>query len=93
VAGGDALIDPSIARRLISQFVGASRPSREEPPQLAALTPREREVLRLVAQRLNLRDRVEAPTSAVLWSHERTTSDKVRESLNKRDGTRRTTWQ
>jgi len=50
VAGGDALIDPSITRRLIQQFVRASRPRREEPSQLAALTPREREVLRLVAQ-------------------------------------------
>ncbi len=36
VAGGGALIDPSITRRLIQQFVRASRPSREEPSQLAA---------------------------------------------------------
>ena len=53
VAGGDALIDPSITRRLIQQFVRASRPRQEEPSQLAALTPREREVLRLVAQGLS----------------------------------------
>jgi len=50
VAGGNALIDPSITRRLIQQFVRASRPRREEPSQLAALTAREREVLRLVAR-------------------------------------------
>lgn len=50
VAGGYALIDPMITRRLIQQFVQASRPRTELPPQLAALTPREREVLRLVAQ-------------------------------------------
>ena len=49
VAGGNALIDPSITRRLIQQFVRASRPRRDEPSQLVALTPREREVLRLVA--------------------------------------------
>jgi DNA-binding NarL/FixJ family response regulator len=53
VAGGNALIDPSITRRLIQQFVRASRPPRDEPSQLVALTPREREVLRLVARGLS----------------------------------------
>ncbi len=53
VAAGNALIDPSITRRLIQQFVVASRPIREEPPQLAALTAREREVLRLLARGLS----------------------------------------
>jgi DNA-binding NarL/FixJ family response regulator len=50
VAAGDALIDPSITRRLITQFVQAARPDPVDPPRLAALTRREREVLRLVAQ-------------------------------------------
>lgn len=53
VAAGDALIDPSITRRLIAQFVNATRPRTDQPPQLAALTPRELEVLRLVAQGLS----------------------------------------
>jgi DNA-binding NarL/FixJ family response regulator len=53
VAAGDALIDPSITRRLIAQFVQASRPAATEPPQLASLTPRERDVLRLLAQGLS----------------------------------------
>ena len=53
VAAGDALIDPSITRRLIQQFVRATRPRTEYPPPLAALTPRERDVLRLVAQGLS----------------------------------------
>jgi DNA-binding NarL/FixJ family response regulator len=53
VAAGDALIDPSITRRLIQQFVHATRPRSEQPPQLVALTPREREVLRLVAKGLS----------------------------------------
>jgi DNA-binding NarL/FixJ family response regulator len=53
VAGGDALIDPSITRRLIQQFVHATRPRSEQPQQLLALTPREREVLRLVAKGLS----------------------------------------
>ena len=41
VAAGDALIDPSITRRLIAQFVLAARPDPVDPPRLAALTPRE----------------------------------------------------
>jgi DNA-binding NarL/FixJ family response regulator len=53
VAAGDALIDPAITRRLISQFTQAARPEPVDPPQLAALTPRERDVLRLVAQGLS----------------------------------------
>jgi DNA-binding NarL/FixJ family response regulator len=53
VAGGNALIDPSITRRLIQQFVRVARPAREEPLQLATLTAREREVLRLVARGLS----------------------------------------
>jgi DNA-binding NarL/FixJ family response regulator len=50
VAAGDALIDPAITRRLIAQ---AARPEPADPPQLARLTPRERDVLRLVAQGLS----------------------------------------
>jgi len=53
VAAGDALIDPAITRRLIQQFVRAARPSTTAPEQLAALTPREREVLRHIAQGLS----------------------------------------
>jgi len=55
VAAGDALIDPTITRRLIQQFVRATRPSTTAPEQLAALTPREREVLRHIAQGLSNR--------------------------------------
>ena len=53
VASGDALIDPSVTRRLISRFILASRGERPTPPQLAELTPREQEVLRLVARGLS----------------------------------------
>ncbi len=50
VAGGDALIAPSVTRRLIAEF--AARPSRPAPPTaaIADLTPRELEVLRLIAR-------------------------------------------
>lgn len=53
VAAGDALIDPTITRRLIQQFVRASRPRNTAPERLAALTPRERDVLRHIAQGLS----------------------------------------
>ncbi len=52
VAAGDALIDPSITRRLIQQFALATKPSSHDPPELESLTPRERDVFRLVAQGL-----------------------------------------
>ncbi len=53
VAAGDALIDPSITRRLITQFVHAARPDPVDPPSWPTSTPRERDVLRLVAQGLS----------------------------------------
>ncbi|WP_084964439.1 response regulator [Thermoactinospora rubra] len=52
VARGDALIAPSVTRRLIAEFAG--RVKRPEPgPELNGLTEREREVLSLVAQGLS----------------------------------------
>ncbi|MFG1618029.1 response regulator [Nonomuraea wenchangensis] len=52
VARGDALISPSVTRRLIAEFAG--RVKRPEPgPQLNALTEREREVMTLVAAGLS----------------------------------------
>jgi DNA-binding NarL/FixJ family response regulator len=52
VAAGEALLSPSVTRRLIGEF--ASRPERPElqPPEMAVLTDREREVVGLVAQGL-----------------------------------------
>ena len=49
-ARGDALIDPSVTRRLIARFTSAVRPAAATPAEVMALTPREREVLRLVAR-------------------------------------------
>ena len=53
VAQGEALLSPSVTRRLIREFV--AQPGRHRPPpeQLAELTEREREVLALVAQGLS----------------------------------------
>lgn len=49
VAAGEAWLDPKVVRRLLPEF--AARPIKEvpTPERLAALTPREREVLRLMA--------------------------------------------
>ena len=47
VTAGDALLAPSITRRLIEEFAGG--PSPDHRPGLDELTPRELEVLRLMA--------------------------------------------
>jgi DNA-binding NarL/FixJ family response regulator len=53
VAGGDALLAPSVTRRLVAEF--ASRPTHtaKPPAGLELLTEREREVLGLVARGLS----------------------------------------
>jgi DNA-binding NarL/FixJ family response regulator/class 3 adenylate cyclase len=54
VAAGEALLAPSITRRLIGHFTRAARPaSADVPERLRELTGRELEVLRLVAQGLS----------------------------------------
>ncbi|MGW5424369.1 response regulator [Streptomyces sp. NPDC003943] len=53
VAAGDAVVAPSLTRRLLDTYIHhlppASRP-KEEDPRLATLTEREREILTVVAQ-------------------------------------------
>nr|WP_296069233.1 response regulator transcription factor [uncultured Actinoplanes sp.] len=53
VAAGEALLAPSVTRRLIAEF--ANRPNRDRlrPAALNALTPRETDVLRLIARGLS----------------------------------------
>jgi DNA-binding NarL/FixJ family response regulator len=56
IAAGDALLAPAITRRLIAEFARL-RPRPPEPPNdLAALTPRELEILGLVAEGLSNRE-------------------------------------
>ena len=52
VAGGDALLAPSITRRLIQEFAQAGPPSGPPPPGLDELTARELEVFKLLARGL-----------------------------------------
>jgi DNA-binding NarL/FixJ family response regulator len=49
VAAGDALLSPSVTRRLIAEFAATSARRRADPDRLAPLTEREREVMALVA--------------------------------------------
>jgi DNA-binding NarL/FixJ family response regulator len=53
IAAGEALLAPSVTRRLIAHFADRSRAPATPPPGLAELTDREREVLSLVAQGLS----------------------------------------
>jgi DNA-binding NarL/FixJ family response regulator len=52
VAAGEALLSPSITRRLIADYARRPPPS-EQPAALAELTPRELEVVRLLARGLS----------------------------------------
>jgi DNA-binding NarL/FixJ family response regulator len=54
VHAGEALLDPAVQLRVIRAAVGHERPERRREPGLPDdLTPREAEVLRLIAQGLN----------------------------------------
>jgi DNA-binding NarL/FixJ family response regulator len=50
VAAGDALLAPSVTRRLIEDFAARPRTDRARPAALSGLTPRETDVLRLIAR-------------------------------------------
>jgi DNA-binding NarL/FixJ family response regulator len=54
VASGEALLAPAVTRSVIEEFVRREpTPAPAEPPALAELTPREREVLDLLARGLS----------------------------------------
>ena len=53
VAAGDALLAPTITRRLVEEFVRRPRPGGAVPPQLEELTEREHEVLLSIARGLS----------------------------------------
>ena len=51
IAAGDALLSPTVTRRVIEQFTRIQRP--EPPKELQELTPRELEILHLIASGLS----------------------------------------
>ena len=51
VAAGDALLSPTVTKRVIEQFARSPRPA--PPKEVGELTAREREILRLIARGLS----------------------------------------
>jgi DNA-binding NarL/FixJ family response regulator len=81
VAGGASLFAPAVTRRLIERFADA--PPRHPPPGLAELTPRELEVLTLVARGFS---NAEIATELVLSEHTaKTHVGHILEKLDLRD--------
>jgi DNA-binding NarL/FixJ family response regulator len=80
VAAGDALLSPSVTRRLIADFARRPRPDPPFPRTVGALTPRETEVLQLIAHGLS---NTEISTTLVIA--EQTTKTHVGRILAKLD--------
>jgi DNA-binding NarL/FixJ family response regulator len=78
VMAGDALLAPEITRRLLDRFVARPPRSAETPPEFAELSPRELEVLRLIAD-----GRSNAEIAADLFLSEATVKTHVTHILTK----------
>ena len=74
VAGGQSLISPAMATKLLDEFVQMSR----DPVQSTTLTARELEVLRLVARGMSNRD-----IAKELFISENTVKNHIRNILEK----------
>lgn len=77
-AAGDALLEPSVARRLITDYARRSRYAHGTPTVLAALTGRERQVMQQVARGLTNTEIAQA-----LFIGETTVKSHVRSILQK----------
>jgi DNA-binding NarL/FixJ family response regulator len=83
VASGEALLAPSVTRRLIADFYSQRRAERPPPVpagRIDALTPRETEILRLVARGMS-----NAEISESLFIAEQTTKTHIGRILSKLD--------
>jgi DNA-binding NarL/FixJ family response regulator len=78
IAAGDALLAPSVTRRLVEQFVKRPPPGAEVPSGLETLTERELDVLRVLA-----RARSNAEIAAELFVSEATVKSHVNRLLGK----------
>jgi two-component system NarL family response regulator len=81
VHGGQSLISPSMAGKLLTEFATLARRGEEQPPQqlpAPKLTEREMEVLKLVAKGMNNRD-----IARELFISENTVKNHVRNILEK----------
>jgi DNA-binding NarL/FixJ family response regulator len=78
VAAGDALLAPSVTRRLIAEFATRYRPGRPEPASVGVLTARELEVLVSVA-----RGMTNAEVAAALFVSENTVKTHISHVLDK----------
>jgi DNA-binding NarL/FixJ family response regulator len=78
VMSGEALLAPEVTRRLLDRFVERPPPSSTTPPELAELTSRELEVLRLIAE-----GRSNAEIAAALFLSNATVKTHVNHILTK----------
>ena len=78
VAGGEALLAPTVLRRLVDQHSNAATPA--NPERLSVLTEREVEVLRLIGRRASNKE-----ISQVLWITESTVKTHVTRIFGKLD--------
>jgi DNA-binding NarL/FixJ family response regulator len=78
IADGDSLLSPSVTRRVIDRMAQQPTPELADQARLGALTPREREVLELIARGLSNRE-----IAAVLVVEESTIRSHVKRLLTK----------
>ncbi len=80
IAAGDSLLSPSVTRRVVDRMAQQPTPELADNARLAALTPRERETLALVARGLSNRE-----IAAALSVEESTIRTHVKRILMKLD--------